>query len=372
MTEEGETKRANILVVDDEPINFDVIEALLSREKYQLHYASDPCGVMERLSKGKYDLILLDIMMPELDGISLCSQIKAEPAYASIPIIMVTALDSKDDLACALSAGADDFISKPLSGQELRARVKSMLRIKYAQDRIQSLLSLREEMTNAIVHDLRNPITAILLANSSLESLPLPDLARKKVVRIASAIRRLRNLVDNILILSKVEAGKLELHWQWVDLTGLLREVIDDLQEIAASKQISIVQDFPEHSISCNCDANLLRRTIDNLVSNAIKFSPPHSVITLSIRDLPDRIEIAVADQGTGISPEKKQAIFEKYASYDLSRSVVAIGLGLSFCKTVIEAHGGEISVRDNQPKGTIFQVVLYKQPREMLTDNVQ
>lgn len=362
---EDGTKPANILVVDDEPINFDVIEALLSRENYNLHYASDPLKVMERLSKGEYDLILMDIMMPELDGITLCSQIKSQMEYAHIPIIAVTALDSKDDLALALSAGADDFIAKPLSGRELRARVKSILRIKYAHDRIQSLLSLREEMTNAILHDLRNPITAILLANSSLETLPLPEPAKKKVDRITSAItsaiHRLRNLVDNILILSKFEVGKLVLNWQSVDLVELVRQVIDDFEEVTTTKQISVIQDLSQPSVQLKCDPDLVRRAIDNLVSNAIKFSPPHSSITISVRTLGNRTEVAVADQGVGISPERKQAIFRKYESYDLSRSVVAIGPELSFCKTVIEAHGGEISVQDNRPKGTIFRMTLPK-----------
>ncbi len=359
MLSQDATGQPKVLVVDDEPNNFDVIEVLLSTENYQLHYASSGQNLIQRLNKVNYDLILLDIMMPALDGMQVCRQIKAEKEYAHIPIIMVTALDSKDDLAKALSAGADDFIAKPLNGQELRARVKSMLRIKFAHDRIQSLLALREEMTNAIVHDLRNPITAIMLANSGLEMMPLCEPAKRKVQRITSASNRLKNLVDNILILSKVEAGKLDLNWQTVDLCDLFRQVINDFQVITVTKQITIITNFAEPIINLKCDADLLRRTIDNLISNAIKFSPPNSIITLSIKPLPDRLEIAVADQGKGVSPHLKQAIFQKYESYDMSCSVVAIGLGLSFCKTVIEAHGGEISVADNQPQGAIFKIVL-------------
>jgi K+-sensing histidine kinase KdpD len=128
---------------------------------------------------------------------------------------------------------------------------------------------------------------------------------------------------------------------------------------ITVTKQITIRTDFAQPIINLKCDADLLRRTIDNLISNAIKFSPPNSIVTLSIKPSADTLEIAVADQGKGVSPHLKQAIFQKYESYDMSCSVVAIGLGLSFCKTVIEAHGGEISVADNQPKGAIFKIVL-------------
>jgi two-component system sensor histidine kinase/response regulator len=359
MPAEDVTRQPKILVVDDEPNNFDVIEVLLSKENYDLQYASSGLNVIQRLNRVNYDLMLLDIMMPDLDGINLCKQIKAQKEYTHIPIIMVTALDSKDDLANALLAGADDFISKPLSGQELRARVKSMLRIKFAHDRIQSLLSLREEMTHAIVHDLRNPITAILLANSGLELMQLPEPATKKVQRINSATHRLKNLVDNILILSKVEAGKLTLNQQTVDLCALSRQAINDFQVITVSKAITVMVDFSHPIINLKCDADLVRRTIDNLISNAIKFSPPNSIITISIKLLADRVEISVADQGKGVSSHLKQAIFQKYESYDVSSSVVAIGLGLSFCKTVIEAHGGEISVQDNQPRGAIFKITL-------------
>ncbi|MFN3927486.1 MAG: response regulator [Pseudanabaenaceae cyanobacterium] len=351
------TKPTRILVVDDDPTNFDVIEALLFHEKYTLDYTSSGTKVIERLKKNAFDLLLVDVMMPELDGIELCRQIKLHPKYKWIPIIMVTALDSKQDLARCLDAGADDFISKPINGVELRARVRSLLRIKAQQAQIQSMLALRAEMTNAIIHDLRNPITAILLANSSLQAMDLSPPIRKKCDRIQSAITRLSNLVEDILILSKLEAGKLTLQPGLIQVPELLHQVIEDMQIIASAKSVELVHTCNDAMILWG-DANLLRRAIENLVANAIKFSPPRSAVQLSAEQNAGII-IRVSDQGVGIPSEKRQTIWERYESGDISATVTSIGLGLSFCKLVVEAHQGRIEITDNSPSGSIFSVYL-------------
>ena len=138
----------SILVIDDEPNNFDVIEALLNSPDYVLHYVADGKDAINQLDILQPDLILLDVMMPNTDGIEVCHLIKNMPLWESVPIIMVTALSSKQDLARCLEAGADDFISKPVSGLELRARVRSMLRIKQQYDRIKTLSNLQENTIN--------------------------------------------------------------------------------------------------------------------------------------------------------------------------------------------------------------------------------
>ncbi|MDJ0589975.1 MAG: response regulator [Pleurocapsa sp. MO_226.B13] len=147
-----------ILVVDDEIHNFDVIEAFLFKEKYILEHANNGREALNFLTKTQPDLILLDVMMPDLNGIEVCRRIKSNPHICHIPIVMATALNSKEDLANCLEAGADDFISKPISGLELRARVKSMLRIKQQYNILKETLQMRDDLSTMIVHDLRNPI----------------------------------------------------------------------------------------------------------------------------------------------------------------------------------------------------------------------
>ena len=151
-----------IFIVDDEPSNFDVLEPVLEDEGYLLAYAPSAERALARLDAVKPDLLMLDVMMPEMDGITLCRTIKAMPKWQHIPIIMVTALTGKADLAKCLASGADDFISKPVNFLELKARVASMIRIRKQFQTIQTLMAARDGMFHTLVHDLRNPLTSRL------------------------------------------------------------------------------------------------------------------------------------------------------------------------------------------------------------------
>lgn len=351
---------SSILIVDDEPDNFDVIEILLFKEGYNLTYISSGAEALGRLADIQPDVILLDVMMPELDGVEVCRRIKSDPEWQHVPVIIVTALSSKEDLALCLNVGADDFISKPVNGLELRARVRSMLRIKSQHDIIQSEMKLREDMTSMIVHDLRNPISTIVLAGEALAKVELPERPKQKLHQILSSIGRLRSLVDDILIVSKGQAGKLTLDLAEVDLGDVARAAILDFEPMIKSKEIQLVSKVPEKSPKVWLDDNLIRRVFDNLIANAIKFSPAHSQISLQI-DYPQdsyyKARIQIADLGKGVSESMRQSIFEKYEVGQIINGVSQIGLGLSFCKMVVEAHKGRIFVEDNHPQGSVFTV---------------
>jgi two-component system sensor histidine kinase/response regulator len=357
-----------VLVVDDEPANFDVIEILLFKEGYELHHQDNGADAIASLNTINPDLILLDVMMPDMDGIEVCQQIKNNRQWQHIPIIIVTALSDKEDLARCLDAGADDFISKPINSNELRARVRSMLRIKSQYDHIQETMLLREEMMQTIVHDLRNPLIGILLGCDSLKALDLPDRAKKRVSQISKTIEQMRLLVDDILTIGRLEANKLILNRTKFDITELAKSVIANFDTLATSRQIQLIGEFPTESAYISADMHLIRRVLDNLVDNAIKFSPQQSSITIRVEclpkndDHPDLIKIEVIDSGIGISPEQQQVIFEKYEVGNIVLGVSQIGLGLSFCKMMIEAHQGVISVANNQPKGAIFTVLLERE----------
>jgi len=157
-------KQAAILIIDDEPDNFDVIEAYLDQEDYQLSYVSNGQQAFDLLNSFQPDVILLDVMMPVMNGIEFCRKFKSSTQWRHIPIIIVTALTASEDLAHCLAAGADDFISKPVNRLELRARLSSMLRIKHQYDNLQDVLRMREDMVNMVVHDLRNPLASITLS----------------------------------------------------------------------------------------------------------------------------------------------------------------------------------------------------------------
>ena len=356
-----------VLVVDDEPANFDVIEILLFKEGYELHHRDNGADAIASLESINPDLILLDVMMPDIDGIEVCQKLKTDRQWQHIPIIIVTALSDKEDLARCIDAGADDFISKPINSTELRARVRSMLRIKSQYDHIQQTIMLREEMMQTIVHDLRNPLIGILLGCDSLKVLDLPDRAKKRIAQIGQTIEQMRLLVDDILTIGRIEANKLILNHTKFDITEIAKLVIADFETISTNKQIQILGEFPSQPAYIFGDMHLIRRVLANLVDNALKFSPHQSSIILRVEFLPqnpdrqDLIKIEVIDYGIGISPEQKQVIFEKYEVGNIVMGISQIGLGLSFCKMMIEAHQGVISVTNNQPNGSIFTILLDK-----------
>lgn len=348
----------SILVVDDEANNFDVIEILLFREDYQLNYAVSGHEALIQLEKNQPDVILLDVMMPDMDGIELCRRIRANPDWQHIPIIMVTALNSKEDLSQCLAAGADDFISKPVNGVEIRARIRSMLRIKQQYDDLQALLEIREDMANMVVHDLRNPLASILLACSVMRVVKSPEKLFEKINQIEIAGQRLQSMVDSLLLMAKLQSGKLVLNRTEADLHLLGTAVVSDFAAVAAQKKIQLVGHFPELGGSAWLDTAVFRRILDNLLSNAIKFSPSQSQVTLRLEYLPGKqARVQVCDAGLGVSEEFRQSIFEKYEIGSLIKGVSQTGLGLAFCRMAVEAHDGQITIQENQPVGSIFTV---------------
>ncbi|MGJ5675742.1 MAG: hybrid sensor histidine kinase/response regulator [Nostochopsis sp.] len=353
----------SVLVIDDQPDNFDVVETLLDGENYQLYYAPSGQQALDRLDSFQPDVILLDVMMPDLDGMEVCRRIKADPQWQAVPIIMVTALTAKEDLARCLAAGADDFISKPVNGVELRARLHSMLRIKQQYDRLQDLLKLREDMVNMIVHDLRNPLASIVL---STEILRLPGLSpenqQQKVEQIVMAGQQLQSLINSLLIMAKLESSKMSLNYTEVDLSAICISAVADIEAIAVQKNLTLASELPKPGAIVKVDAVIFRRVLDNLLSNAIKFSPSNSQVILRAEYLKQGAKVQVVDSGPGVSKDLRQRIFEKYEIGNLLQEVSQIGLGLAFCKMAIEAHQGIIKVEDNHPHGSVFTVLLESQ----------
>jgi two-component system, sensor histidine kinase and response regulator len=351
----------SILVVDDEPDNFDVIETLLHDTGYVLNYASSGRKAFDRLETSQPDVILLDVMMPDINGIEVCRLLKNNPQWRAIPIIMVTSLSSKEDLAQCMSAGADDFVSKPVNGLELRARIHSMLRIKQQYDDLQVLLQAREDMVGMMVHDLRNPLTSILLATDMLRSPQITfEQRQNKLDQLEIAGLQLRSLIDSLLLMAKLESGKMVLNRTEVDMYAICYSALSSFEAIAAQKSLKLISTLPKPGGCLNVDATIFRRVIDNLLSNAIKFSPKNSEITLQADYLPEGgAKIQVVDCGPGIETDLKQCIFEKYEIGTLVQDASQIGLGLAFCKMAIEAHDGKIFVEDNNPKGTIFTILI-------------
>ncbi len=301
----------SLLIIDDEPDNFDVIETLLfisedaseAKQDYQLHYAASGQEAINALDLFQPDVILLDLMMPGMDGIEVSQRIKAMPQWQPVPIIIVTALTAKEDLARCFKAGADDFISKPINGLELRARLKSMLRLKQQYDDLQTSLELREDFVRMVVHDLRNPLTNILIGLNILESRTFsPHEQQTKLAQIRRSGEHLKSLISDLLLIAQIEAGKLQLKRTEIDLCALITSVLWEFEEVSTQRQIELVSALPEPGGSICVDAKSFRRVLENLLSNAIKFSPRQSKVVISASYLASGgAWIQIADSGPGV-----------------------------------------------------------------------
>lgn len=339
----------SILVIDDEPDNFDVIETLLHTEGYQFNYASCGQRALENLDHFQPDVILLDVMMPNLNGIEVCRRIKAMPQWQMVPIVMITALADHQDLARCLDAGADDFISKPVNRIVLQSRVRSMLRIKAQYDSVKSLMQLREDMVNMVVHDMRNPLASILLLTEMVQMPNLtPQQRSRQSQQMAIAGHQLQMLIDSVLVMSKLESGKMQLDYTDIDVASLCLTAISNLEAIARQKKLTLISQMPDYPLHMRGDAMILRRVLDNLLANAIKFSPKNSQIELTACQAESGIQVAIADRGKGIPPDLRHCIFNKFEVGTSVEGVHQMGLGLAFCKLAIEAHGGSIRVEDH------------------------
>ncbi|MCB0163341.1 MAG: hybrid sensor histidine kinase/response regulator [Anaerolineae bacterium] len=357
-------QQPQIFIIDDEPTARDTIEGLLYRENYDLIFAADVFDALDQLHHINPDVILMDVMMPGVDGFEACRRIKNDERWQHIPIILITALNSKEDLARGLDAGADEFLSKPVNGLELRARVRSMLRIKEQYDELTRLLHLREDMAGMVVHDMRVPLNAILgFSELLLIENNLTDQQRNDVENIHSQAHRLNTFVNDLLILAKAEQDKFILNRTQVNVNRLMEEVEQDHRLIAQSKKMTLAIKLPPYPTLMMLDKNLIRRVLDNLLANALKFSPANSTVTCRLTQRRTEqtkawVRIEVSDEGPGIPPSYRDRIFNKFEIVTLKdHPIPQVGLGLAFCKMVIDAHDGHIWVEDNKPTGSVFVV---------------
>lgn len=361
------TSPKTVLAVDDEPMARDIVEGFLFQDGYQFLFASDGPETLAILEDQLPDIILLDVMMPEMDGFTVCQRIKSNDRWRHIPVILVTALGEKEDLLRGNEAGADDFIQKPVKEIELRTRVRSLLRIKEQYDQVQHALRLREDLAHMIVHDMRSPLTAILGYSSLLQAeSALSKDSREDLDKIYAHALRLNSFLNDMLLVAKMEdAGSMVLYKSSVKVNRLVKEVIDQQAIIANLKHCKLASQLPDESPMVSIDGNLFRRVLDNLISNAIKYSDSEDTITVRVEVLEHgdgtsdpKIRIQVMDHGPGIAPEYRDRIFEKYEIVAMPRQDKSqIGLGLVFCKMVVDAHQGKIFVTENQPTGSIFTI---------------
>lgn len=363
-----------VLVVDDNAENRALAQATLEDEGYAVLLASSGEEAIAAFETELPDCVLLDIRMPGMDGFAVCSQIRARAGGAETPIVFLTALRDVDTFDRALRAGGDDFLMKPVRPTELLVRVQAALKlrrmsaelrehydlVRRQRDDLMRLQLQKERLTAFVVHDLKNPVNSMdLYAQLLLRDKELGSRARESAQRIRDEARALLRLVLNLLDISKSEEGQLTPRRVEVDLEALFAETLEAHAVNAAAASVALKSEIQVRSIAADID--LLRRVLENLLDNALRHAPEGSEVLITVTQAAGAVEIRIADAGPGIPPELRERIFERFVQVENSERMVTRtgrGLGLTFCKLVIEAHGGTIWVETADP-GAVFCVRL-------------
>ncbi|PSO52996.1 MAG: hybrid sensor histidine kinase/response regulator [Cyanobacteria bacterium QH_8_48_120] len=354
-----------ILVVDDSPDNLLLVQNILEEEEYEVVLAEDGFTALDKLEQSLPTLILLDVMMPEMDGFEVTKRIRGKEDLPFIPILLITAYD-QPSVVQGLDSGADEFIRKPVEVDELLARVRSLLRLKHSIDERNEMERQRADFVSRLTHDLRTPLVAADRMLSLFQQGALGELSDPMQEAIESMARSNRNLLDMVNTLLEVyryEAGRKTLSFSTVDLRELAEEVVQELQPLATEQGLSLHSDWEEQAkTQVEGDRLELRRVLTNLVGNAIKFTEQGSVYLRLKTTKPDEsgtgwIMVEVQDTGQGIPPEEQQALFERFRQGGHKRS--GSGLGLHLSRRILEVHQGTIEVQSQVGEGSSFIVKL-------------
>jgi signal transduction histidine kinase len=330
------------------------------------------------LASRPFDLVLLDQVMPEIDGIQLLKQLRADSSCQHIPVIMVSAQGDLESAVLAIELGAEDYLPKPFNPVLLRARVGACLEKKRLHDaevhhfaerernfeRLKELERLRDELTQMIVHDLRTPMAAILTSLQLMERLGgLTEKHREVLGRSLRGGRELLGMINDMLDVSKMEAGAVTLNREDLAAGDLLLTAVEQVAPLAEQKQLSLSAAVATDLAPLAGDREKLERTLVNLLSNAVKFTPAGGEVVASVThdDSGQEICFAVRDTGEGIPSDAFDRIFEKFGQVGLrgSHRKLSTGLGLTFCKMVVDAHGGRIWVESEVGQGSTFSFCL-------------
>jgi len=374
-----------ILIVDDSPDNLFLVQATLGESGYEIHLAEDGKTALAKVNQLLPDLILLDVMMPGMDGYEVTKRIRQNQDLPYIPILLITAHE-RSSVVKGLDIGADDFIRKPLDIDELLARVRSLLRLKHSIDEREHMIRQREDFVSRLTHDLRTPLVAadrvLALFQSEAFGAVSPDMHEA----FDSMLRSNRNLllmVNTLLEVYRHEAGCKTLTLSPCDLKEVIHSVVQELKPLADERELALTTVVTDAERESQLDEKAaqypftttvigdrleLHRVLTNLVGNAIKFTDKGSVtirlIGVRLDDLPRQgkrsnrfVVIEIRDTGAGILTKDQATLFERFRQGEHKRS--GSGLGLYLSRRIIESHRGSIQVQSELNQGSVFTIRL-------------
>ena len=356
-----------ILIVDDVMSNVLLLKTLLGNEKFEIATASHGAQALEMMDTEHPDLVLLDVMMPGMDGFEVAARLKANPATAGVPIIFLTALNSTTDIVKGFKAGASDFISKPFNREELIIRVYHQISLVAAKriilsktEELKRTIAGRDKLYSVIAHDLRSPMGSIkMVLNMLILNLPVEKIGQEMYDLLATANQTTENvfsLLDNLLKWTKSQTGKLSVVYQDFDLTSVADSVIEIFNMVAGVKKITIEEDKPAEMM-VKGDIDMIKTVIRNLLSNAIKFSNAGSKVQVKVTEKDGFAIVSVRDYGCGIDEESQKKLLHTDIHFTTfgTNNEEGSGLGLLLCQDFVSKNGGKLWFESKKGEGSLF-----------------
>ena len=360
-----------LLVVDDVQTNVLLLKALLSKDGYGILVANNGQEALEVIRNENPDLILLDVMMPGMDGFEVAERLKSEEYRCEIPIIFLTALDDTQSIVNGFKLGAGDFISKPFRKEELMVRIKHQLSLVAARriieeknEELRKTIAGRDKMYSVIAHDLRSPMGSIkMVLNMLILNLPAEKIGDEMYELLTMANQTTEDvfsLLDNLLKWTKSQIGKLNVVYQDIDVVEVVDGVIDIFNMVAGLKKITIREEKPE-KLAVSADIDMLKTVVRNLISNAIKFSNENSEVLVKLEEKDGMAVVCVQDHGCGIDEEGQKKLLHTDTHFSTfgTNNEEGSGLGLLLCQDFVVKNGGKLWFTSKKGEGSIFSFSL-------------
>jgi two-component system, sensor histidine kinase and response regulator len=357
---------STILIVDDEPGNRFLLRACLEGKGRTILEVASGASALRAVDRQDVDLVLLDVMMPGMDGFETARRIKEKAGESFLPVVLVTALGDQESRLSGLQAGADDFLTKPIDDHELTTRVRNLLSLRKKELTLRKrnlkmleLMRFREEMSALLVHDLKTPISIVDLSLDFVQRQlldPEPQVS-DALMDARRATERTRRIVSNMLDLVRLETHRLVLHRELARPADVLSAVAEGRASLARKHTVSVELET-DHDLEVDVDVDLFTRVIENILDNSLQHVPDGGHILLRAEAQGSSAAMLIGNDGPPVPPALRQAIFEKFICEERASTRLNLGLGLYFCRLAMEAHGGRIWVSD-EPMPAVFGIEL-------------
>ena len=366
-------KKHTILIVDDEPVNLKELQLFLEND-YNLLFAIDGFKVFDIIKKTKPDLILLDIILPGMDGYEICKKLKSQESTKEIPVLFISCLNESPEILKAFDVGGVDYITKPFKAKEVLARVKAQLTIYSSKhelsenyEKLKQIEQQRDDLANMIIHDMGSLLTILDWSLNDIKDY-FDTQENSNMLMINSALnanKMLNHMTHDILDVHRLETNRINIKLNEIDLSFIVEYSVQTVKELTFNENIKFEDSDP---LIIFGDERLIQRIIINLIINAIKHTPTDTPIWISVKKETDTAKVEVRDEGIGVPQKYKDKIFEKFEILSAKKEdkYYSTGLGLTFCKLAVEAHGGKIGVDSIEGKGSTFYFTIPLKPSKI------